>query len=110
MPGACLRVRSGAGQVVDPLRVSVPLDPAEVLHHPLHRPGQAVGVGHHLARGDTVSELEVQISSRADPRRTHHSVTFLSRQQDVVEVNICKRPHRASEMLLVSGNCPNTKP
>lgn len=42
------------GQVVDPLRVSVPLDPAEVLHDPLRGPGQALGVGHHLVDGDTL--------------------------------------------------------
>lgn len=42
------------GQVVEPLRVSVPLDPAEVLHHPLRRPGQALGVGHHLVDGDAL--------------------------------------------------------
>lgn len=43
------------GQVVDPLRVSVPLDPAEVLHDPLGGPGQALGVGHHLVDGDALT-------------------------------------------------------
>lgn len=52
-------MRSGTGQVVDPLRVSVPLDPAEVLHDPVHRPEQAVGVGHHLVHGDTVSAFQI---------------------------------------------------
>lgn len=42
------------GQVVDPLRMSVPLDPAEVLHDPLGGPGQALGVGHHLDEGDAL--------------------------------------------------------
>lgn len=42
------------GQVVDTLLVSVPLDPAEVLHDPLRRPGQALGVGHHLVDGDVL--------------------------------------------------------
>lgn len=112
MPGTCLCVRSGAGQVVDPLRASVPLDPAEVLRNPLHRPGQVVGVGHHLVHGDTVSEFEMQIlaGSSAESGPTHHSVTFLSRQQNVVEVNICNRPQSISEMLLINRNCPNTKP
>lgn len=90
MPGTCLRVRSGTGQVVDPLRASVPLDPAEVLHDPVHRPGQVVGVGHHLVHRDRFSEFEMQIlaggSTESGP--THHSVTFLSCQQNVVEVNI----------------------
>lgn len=50
------------GQVVDPLRVSVPLDPAEVLHHPLGGPGQALGVGHHLVEGDALTpQLGMQI-------------------------------------------------
>lgn len=42
------------GQVVDTLLVSVPLDPAEVLHDPLRGPGQALGVGHHLVDGDVL--------------------------------------------------------
>lgn len=49
-------------QVVDPLRVSVPLDPAEVLHDPLRGPGQALGVGHHLDDGDKLmSQFGMQI-------------------------------------------------
>lgn len=111
MPGTCLCVRSSAGQIVDPLRASVPLDPAEVLHDPLRRPGQVLGVGHHLVHGDRVSELEMQslAGSSAESSPTHHSVTFLSRQQNVVEVNICNRPQSALEMLLINRNCPNTK-
>lgn len=110
--GACLCVRSGAGQVVDPLCASVPLDPAEVLHHPLHRPGQVVRVGHHLVSGDAVTEFGMRIlaGGSAESGPTHHSVTVLSRQQDVVEVNICNRPQSASEMLLVNRNDPNTNP
>lgn len=106
MPGTCLRVRSGTGQVVEPLRASVPLDPAEVLHDPLQRPGQVVGVGHHLVHGDTVSEFEMQIlaGSSAESGPTHHSVTFLSRQQNMVEVSVCNRPQSASEMLLINQN------
>lgn len=51
----CYRV----GDVVKPLRVPVPLDPAEVLHYSVGCFGQTVGIRHHLVHtfkgGITVS-------------------------------------------------------
>lgn len=44
----CLRVRDGASEIEESLCVSVPLDPAEVLHHPLGCFGQTLGIRHHL--------------------------------------------------------------
>lgn len=44
----CLRVRYGSSEIEESLCVSVPLDPAEVLHHSLGCFGQALGIRHHL--------------------------------------------------------------
>lgn len=59
--------------------------------------------------GQRVPQTHILAGRSAGSGPTHHSVTFVSRQQDVVEVNICKRPQSVSEMF-ISGNCPNTKP
>lgn len=45
---ACLRVRGVVGEVVEPLGVSVPLHPAEFLHHPLCCFGQTLWIDQHL--------------------------------------------------------------
>lgn len=41
------------GEIVEPLRVHVPLDPTKILRHPLGRLGQPLGIGQHLVRKDT---------------------------------------------------------
>lgn len=49
----CLCVCYSTREIVESLCVSVPLDPAEVLHYSLRCFGQTLGIHHHLVHTDT---------------------------------------------------------
>lgn len=52
-PWTCLCVCRSVREIVESLRVSVPLDPAEVLHYSLCCSGQTIWIHHHLVHTDT---------------------------------------------------------
>lgn len=60
-PSTYLCVCSIMSDIVHSLCVSVPLDPAEVLHYSLCCPGQTLGMGHHLVQTHTHKRIDIQL-------------------------------------------------